>query len=531
MVYQLITELRQRAAVPALRPIRHRFAAVAQRLLAYQANREVARLPVDAGSPLLLFSSNATRSYDHLYALASYLLARHQRIPSAHLSNPLIGSNFRVAGEPLAGILSRPLPVAEAVTPAWSSDFGGAFVGADNFNVFDYVVNRVQTRLKRYQLDFNDPETSRYLRETAQQARAVYALYLMLCSAPEHRHRPIIFVGREPEYCPDGVLRYTAEFDPSGRFFYADFGFGYYHYFGGQPNQPMFLSVNATAERKPSRMVLSRHDLVPTLPVDGDNVLKRVRARQTDAAADRGTLSTLRRLKQEGHRIFVLFAHLFYDKPAADRAEAFSSMLDWIDATINLFRDPARRSDVLVLKPHIVEQWYGQEHRNPNQTLAQYVGRRAADEPNIYLLEPRELTVENLLPAAMDVGLIWRSSVGLELIQAQQRVIVAGRAPYCEAVGIEPPSSLAEYAALIDEGGIQYDAEAALKYIVSLRDAHVNIKTDALTLFTHTTLGNPALAQWLTRLLPESAGRSAVLDAQELMAHGSSLRDPDPQPN
>ena len=100
-------------------------------------------------------------------------------------------------------------------------------------------------------------------------------------------------------------------------------------------------------------------------------------------------------------------------------------MCEWIIETIKYFRG---KEDLLLLKPHPAEFLTEQPKRTPNETLASFLRDTELPE-NILLLDIHQFSIKDLSPF-ISCGLIWRSSVAMELTFLEMPCIIAGNPIY-----------------------------------------------------------------------------------------------------
>jgi capsular polysaccharide export protein len=221
------------------------------------------------------------------------------------------------------------------------------------------------------------------------------------------------------------------------------------HYFGHDVRSCSFVAKCFAPGVTSSRLEVTRRELESAeakriahhaliAPIEG--VVKP--APKSEAAPDQeDVLAIIREYRSNGRNVFVLFSHLFYDTPVDDRSPSFNDMCDWIRATIEYFRN---REDLLILKPHPVEVRYDYPEKTPDETLASFIRDAVPDLPaNVVLLPPRLFTLRDL-SAEMSCGLIWRSSVAIELSYLGIPCIVAGVAPY-QALSLRYTQSALDY--------------------------------------------------------------------------------------
>jgi hypothetical protein len=149
--------------------------------------------------------------------------------------------------------------------------------------------------------------------------------------------------------------------------------------------------------------------------------------------------------RARGGRVFVLFAHLIYDRPYDDRGFAFQNMIDWIEQTIELFRG---RGDLLLIKPHPSERRLG-EAKTKAASIRDCLVH--VDLPaNVEILPPTAYNIPQIAEK-MDCGIIWRSTAFLELtVLGVPAMVCAANGPYFDALGLRAPESREEYRTTLD---------------------------------------------------------------------------------
>lgn len=140
-------------------------------------------------------------------------------------------------------------------------------------------------------------------------------------------------------------------------------------------------------------------------------------------------------------RNIFLPSNLVWDKGLSGTGGLFDDMIDWVLKTIELTRD---RSDIhLYIKPHPAERMFGPASA---KGMADFVRMRYPVLPeNVTLVMP-ELKVSpyELLPF-MDVGVLSRGTLGLEMMLVGMAVIATGQPPYRGLGFAFEPATLDEY--------------------------------------------------------------------------------------
>ena len=130
---------------------------------------------------------------------------------------------------------------------------------------------------------------------------------------------------------------------------------------------------------------------------------------------------------RHGGRMAVLFTNLTWDTAVVGRDRAFPDIRAWIASAIALFAE--RPQDRLVIRVHPSElRLPGKITRD---SLGAYVRERWPTlPPNVILVGSEDLKSSYALMDASDVGLVYSSTVGLEMALAGKPVVVAGETHY-----------------------------------------------------------------------------------------------------
>lgn len=141
----------------------------------------------------------------------------------------------------------------------------------------------------------------------------------------------------------------------------------------------------------------------------------------------------------------VLCTNLAWDSAVLGRSRTFPSMADWYLATIDWFA--ARPNWQLVIRTHPVEAYW------PSDEQAHEVIQSRYPElpPNVRLIKPADkVNTYGLLPFT-DLGLIFCSTIGLEMACQGIPTIVSARVHYERKGFTVEPATPAEYFAAVEE--------------------------------------------------------------------------------
>lgn len=343
--------------------------------------------------------------------------------------------------------------------------------GLDDVNLFSVFNSTLQKDYKRYNIEYDDPEVARKVQRglfTADEVLRYCQLYLRFAIRHEIEIR---IVGWESTYIPHGLFNIFCQSDKNQgkKLQYVNIGTEYAHYFGSREDFPYNIGSSNLTQRDTEKKWTGHSEIL-------DDYYNRVRAdKSLRESIEEEMLTDLRenilgtvdksvnlspefskRLKsriqnvhEHGHHVFCLFSHKFYDVPLNDKGPFSESMCEWIDQTLKIFQE---REDLLLLKPHPGESQMPVEKWAPDETLKEYVGARCENHDNIILLKPGTLG-SIAVYQQIDCGLVWRSSVGIEMMALGLPMIVSGNAYWLEYLNTNCPNTIKEYTNLIDQAG------------------------------------------------------------------------------
>jgi hypothetical protein len=135
-----------------------------------------------------------------------------------------------------------------------------------------------------------------------------------------------------------------------------------------------------------------------------------------------------------------MFTNLVWDDSLAFDTEGseLPSLFEWIDETVEHFTD--RDDKKLVIKTHPAESVHG-----TNESVSEYLDERYELSSNVRLVPPDTDINTYSLFDDIDVGLVYNSTVGLEMAFYGVPVVVAGETHYRDLGFTHDVDSLAEY--------------------------------------------------------------------------------------
>ena len=291
----------------------------------------------------------------------------------------------------------------------------------------------LRTVHRRYNIDWANESVNKDVLKLADTCEILLNYFLLLKEYSIENKKKFRIIGCEANYIPNSVFYYLCRLMSDMRDIeFIDFGRGYMHYFGHHFRDSYLTAINTTYENIDSRHAITEREFKQFQNQEIsqshfsslEKALLRIKSVSTNAKKQQA-LDKMMQYRKEGKPVFVLFAHVFFDVAIDDQSPSFKNMCVWIAETIKYFRN---KDWLLVLKPHPAEIRKDYPRKEPVEKLASFV-KDIPRTSNIMLLEPDLLTLKELREH-VSVGLIWTSSVALELTCYKVPVIIAGRPNY-----------------------------------------------------------------------------------------------------
>jgi len=389
---------------------------------------------------IFIFNQVISKFTEKLYILVSHQLAK-RKIPSCFLYYDDLLSKYyprfeigeyEISNSCTAKKRKSIRPVKEyPLFFEWTVDLENKKIEAEGINFFPFINNNLRKYQKRYNVIYGDED----IKELIRACDLLLKYFYLFKKFSADSGKKVKIVGYEAVYVPNGIFRMLCDKMSCDRDVeFIELRRGYINYFGQHHHRSSFISnSNLTKENIETGLMVSKEEIENldeqkigkdelTRPVS--NALER-RIDLKKESYQQQIIKKIEDVRKRGKMIFVLFPHVFYDIPADDRSISFDDMCKWISETIDYFK---RNDNLLVIKPHPGELVKDQPKRRPNETLASFLADTELSE-NIILLEHDAFTVKDL-SHVMSVGLIWRSSVAMELTFLGIPCIVAGNPPY-----------------------------------------------------------------------------------------------------
>jgi hypothetical protein len=322
---------------------------------------------------------------------------------------------------------------AEPLFFEWTTKIGNQKIEAEGINFFHIITNTLRDIQKRYNVLYYDEYNEPVFLGLIQSCDLLLKYFLLLKDYANRNQKQIRLVGWEIDYIPNGVFRMLCDQLVRNRDIeFIELERGYMNYFGYSVKESYISCSDLTLTKSPYSWAVSKEELaeIDNDHIDSAELLKPVSNAVEKYSYDKmpdnqkKIIKAIEDYSSQGKKIFTLFAHLFYDTPVDDKSPVFNGMCEWIAETIRFFNT---ENHLLLIKPHPDEYRKDLPKKTPNETLTSFLSDTELSE-NIILLGPHLFTVKDL-SANISCGLIWRSSVAMELAFFGVPCIVAGN-PY-----------------------------------------------------------------------------------------------------
>ena len=402
--------------------------------------------PVDINKSeyLFIFSQKASRFSAKLYMLVSHELSKvglascfqykngqwSQYYPELVLNGNKISNSFFSSNRFYIDSLS-----GQQLFFKWTLDIENQRIVAENINFFHIIQNTLRTIRKRYNISTNDQSNIAIYNQLIHTCDLLLKYFYFLKSYSKTTGKKIRLIVYETDYVPNGVLWILCDRLSQNRDIECiELRRGYMNYFGQHhPNASYVACSNLTKMQIETCLAISKHEWAAfdgkSIPPDAlfkpvSNALGKNFSSGT-SSNQKKILGAMQDFKSRRKNVFVIFSHLYYDTPVDDSSPSFNGMCDWIQETVRNF---SSKNDLLLLKPHPAEFEKDHPQKTPDETLASFLSDTVLPS-NILLLGQHQFTIQDLSPY-ISCGLIWRSSVAMELTFLNIPCIIAGNPVY-----------------------------------------------------------------------------------------------------
>ena len=154
----------------------------------------------------------------------------------------------------------------------------------------------------------------------------------------------------------------------------------------------------------------------------------------------------LREFVLNNQKVFLAAPNVIGDSSMLSRETIFAGQQKWLIALIEYFRSKPEAK--LIIRAHPAEVWVKSKVR---VKMAELARRHAHGAPNIFIIQAEQkVNTFTLLPFVKG-GLVWLSSVGVDMVVRGVPVIAAARPKYTGMGIVEEPADSSQYFALLDE--------------------------------------------------------------------------------
>ena len=458
--------------------------------LSHKLLKSIKSVDVDSSDAIVIFNQGHNKYKVKLYALFSSELSKMGIFSFFFHRNDLLlpyYPDFSVNGFQLSSSVTtdkQRFVIAAHQNSSffeWDIDIENERIEIQGVNFFPIIGNTLRVLQKRYNVHFTDEDNRPTYEGYVQTCDLMLKYFLLLKEYAQKNNKKIRLVGHESNYMPNGIFKILCDrFSENRDIEFIDLRRGYMSYFGEHHFRDSYITcANLTNTKKQFAFAVSKADMENFYDKDIEaKVLSNPAAEALNKevyhkppARQKALIAAMQKYRSEGKNIFCLFAHLFYDTPIDDSSASFAGMSDWILQTIKHF---SNKEDLLLVKPHPVEYVASEPNKRPQETLSSFLQGKIKAE-NIILLEPHQFSINDLAPF-LTCGLIWRSSVAMELTFLGVPCIIAGN-PIYYAIPLNYSRNRIHYFQMIDRANelevTQAQQKDVTKYLYLLKDKHI----------------------------------------------------------
>jgi hypothetical protein len=481
------------------------------RRLSYKLLKSIMPVDTERSDTIVIFNQGHSKYKVKLYSLLSLELSRMGILSFFFYRNDLLlpyYPDFIVDGYPISSAVTtnKKRYVKSASQNSqffeWDIDLDNERIESQGVNLFPVIRNTLRALQKRYNVHFFDKNNEPIYKEYVKTCDLMLKYFLLLKKYSKKTNKKIRIVGHESNYMPNGIFKILCDqFSEDRDIEFVDLRRGYMSYFGEHHFRDSYITcANLTNTKKQFAFAVSKADMesfrdkdvgVEVLSNPAASALKK-NVHHQSLESQKYVIETMQKYRSEDKNIFCLFAHLFYDTPIYDNSPSFEGMCEWILKTIDHF---AEKEDLLIVKPHPVEYVENEPNKRPQETLSSFL-KDKINAQNIVLLEPHQFSINDLV-SFLTCGLIWRSSVAMELTFLGVPCIIAGN-PIYHAIQLYYSRNQSDYFKMIDNASklevTQEQQNDVTKYLYLLKNKHIFVNCISY----HSKLNKPC---WNARAL------------------------------
>jgi hypothetical protein len=462
--------------------------------------KKINSVDVERSAYLFVFNQVESNYNFKLYALLSYELSKLGIASFFLYHDDLLGSfdpRFSINGHAISNSLLvenrgavKPRSKKQGLFFDWRIDIENQKIETRGINFFATIQNTLRKIQKRYNVFFRDENDSPVFSDLIESCDVLLNYFMLFKAYSKATGKKIRLVGFEKDYIPNGVLKVLCDrMSNNGDIEFIELRRGYVYYFQKDALREShhFRTSYVTCAN------LTKTGLMYSFAVSKDEMLqfnedgidfdelsapissaieKKIYAKAPENQKD--VIAKIQHYRRQGCNVFVLFSHLFYDTPVDDVSPAFNGMCAWIKDTIQYFNNS---QDLLLIKPHPAEFIKDDPKKAPTETLKSFLKEISLSD-NIIMLDPHQFTIKDLSPLTT-CGLIWRSSVAMELTFLGVPCIIAGH-PVYNALNLYYAESKEHYFQMIKHAQDLKVSEAqkkdVAKYLYLLMRKHIEVE-------------------------------------------------------
>jgi len=386
--------------------------------------------PVNNSDVLYVFNTGNSNYYKKIYLLLAHQLNQRGQqcmfLYKDHLFNGFFSNininNEQISNSLLPGSIQFTCKTKQDRYYDWDIRPEKQIIKTNNVNFYPFIINTLRLLHQCFTIDFTNKKVIADCKSMIDTCDMFYHYFQLLQKYSQDNNVKICFIGWESDLIPNCVFKTLCEKTNHDGFKFIIVQRGYPSYHGHNFRESYIAAVNMTHTDRIHFFSVTKNELLNNKTINQDiiNLFEdKLKPKHLAISSDKKYKKT-----------FVLFSHLFYDfydNPSVENT-SFPDLLSWIKETINYFNKD--KENMLILKPHPLELNPSYPQKEPVETLNGFIDDNNIKlNHNVVLFPPDFASTGSLVPH-MDCGLLWGSTVALELIYKKIPIIVAGYPPY-----------------------------------------------------------------------------------------------------
>jgi hypothetical protein len=176
------------------------------------------------------------------------------------------------------------------------------------------------------------------------------------------------------------------------------------------------------------------------------------KSNDTKAIFEKNKHSDLPVLKKNNNFIYGLFPNVIWDGDIAQRNTIFSSMIDWIVFTINVFK---QKQDVLVIRPHPAQFYFYHNNQGLYDIIIKFIPELNELKNVVFFSEQMNFNTYKFINN-IDIGITYSGSLTVELPYLGIPGIACGKGRHPKGVAFEP-KDMKEYHEILMDSKVVFD--------------------------------------------------------------------------